>query len=325
MSNPFFSIIIPAYNAEIYLEKTLDSFFYQSFSNFEIIVINDGSTDNTQFVIDSFFIKFNGRLKKIYQHNQGASIARNNGVLQSSGEFVIFFDNDDYVEKNFLIEMFSLLKNNSTDMAFCGYDKVDLQGLRLSLSDAIVRKLQTIEKHYILDRFLRNNMLIWIGCAAYRKKMLITYNISFNSKLRYAYDQDFTIRALFYAETIGFTPQILSHYLKRPGSVVDCAMPLMIRDDINVYVKLKHFFLTQNQHRYYQIVHDFKIPQNIYFVLKNYSKHGHYNEYKRLLDKKEYRKRLLIGFFKGWFSLKVRIMLIMMLSFPKFSYKILAK
>ena len=103
---PRFSIIVPVYNTEKYLKRCLDSISKQSFTDYEVIIVNDGSTDNSSNIISKY------PYKVINQENQGLSMARNNGVKVSSGDYLIFLDSDDYIEKDLLKEIDMSLSNN---------------------------------------------------------------------------------------------------------------------------------------------------------------------------------------------------------------------
>ena len=103
---PKFSIIIPVYNVEKYLKKCLDSIKNQSYKDYEVIIVNDGSTDNSKDILDEYDYKV------INQKNQGLSVARNNGVKKATGEYLIFVDSDDYIEKDLLKEINKSLTNN---------------------------------------------------------------------------------------------------------------------------------------------------------------------------------------------------------------------
>ena len=106
MKKPKFSIIVPVYNTEKYLKRCLDSIKSQSFKDYEVIIVNDGSTDNSSDTISKY------PYKVINQENQGLSMARNNGVKEASGEYLIFLDSDDYIEKNLLKEINNSLSNS---------------------------------------------------------------------------------------------------------------------------------------------------------------------------------------------------------------------
>lgn len=106
MKKPKFSIIVPVYNTEKYVKRCLDSIKSQSFKDYEVIIVNDGSTDNSSDIISKYSYKV------INQENQGLSMARNNGVKEASGEYLIFLDSDDYIEKDLLEEINNSLSNN---------------------------------------------------------------------------------------------------------------------------------------------------------------------------------------------------------------------
>lgn len=108
MSNPKISIIVPAYNAEKTISACLDSIFNQAFKNFEVIVVNDGSIDNTLKILD----KYQNKIKIINQENRGAPVARNMGFEESRGEYVIFCDADIILKKEALEKMLKVLEIN---------------------------------------------------------------------------------------------------------------------------------------------------------------------------------------------------------------------
>lgn len=109
---PKFSIIIPVYNVEKYIKKCLDSVFNQTFKNFEVIVINDGTPDKSMDIVKQYDVKI------IEQKNQGQSAARNNGIKTAKGDYLIFLDSDDYWEKELLSEINKSLKNKPDVVRF---------------------------------------------------------------------------------------------------------------------------------------------------------------------------------------------------------------
>ena len=117
------SIIIPAYNIENYIAKCLDSLINQTYKNLEIIVVNDGSSDNTGKIIDAYSSKYEN-IKAIHKKNAGVSAARNSGIEVANGDYIGFVDGDDTVDE----EMFDVLINNAikydADISHCGYKMV---------------------------------------------------------------------------------------------------------------------------------------------------------------------------------------------------------
>ena len=106
---PKFSIIIPVYNVEKYIKRCLDSVFNQTFNDFEVIVVDDGSTDKTNTICNDY-CKNNENMKVIHTEHVGVSASRNIGINNASGEYILFLDSDDYIDKNSLIYISELIK-----------------------------------------------------------------------------------------------------------------------------------------------------------------------------------------------------------------------
>lgn len=120
MKKPLISIIIPAYNSEKYIEECLNSILHQEYTNWEAVVVNDGSTDNTAKICDSFFARDN-RFKIIHKKNEGANYARRDGVLNSSGEYITSVDSDDIAAPWYLSVLYNNLVSNNADISSCRY------------------------------------------------------------------------------------------------------------------------------------------------------------------------------------------------------------
>ena len=121
---PIISIIIPIYNVEKYLRQALDSLVNQVFTDFEVICVDDGSKDNSSNIIDEYRLK-DSRFYKVSQKNSGAGIARNNGLKQAKGKYVLFLDADDYFEKDLLKVLYEQAELNNADISVCSSRKVD--------------------------------------------------------------------------------------------------------------------------------------------------------------------------------------------------------
>ena len=118
---PFFSIIIPTYNREKTIIRAIDSVLQQSFTDFEIIVVDDGSVDATKEVVSSLY---DNRIHYYYQANQGVCAARNYGASLASGDYLIFLDSDDYVTTNWLEDFYNI-KDYNYDIIFCQMKRID--------------------------------------------------------------------------------------------------------------------------------------------------------------------------------------------------------
>ena len=122
------SVIVPVYNVENYLEKCLNSLVNQTLEEIEILVINDGSTDDSQKIIDEFQKKFPQKIKAFSKENGGLSDARNFGIDRATGEFLAFVDSDDSVSEVMMEEMYHLAIKNKAELVICNLQKVDENG-----------------------------------------------------------------------------------------------------------------------------------------------------------------------------------------------------
>lgn len=119
---PLISIIVPVYNAEQYLKYCISSIVEQDYTNFELILINDGSTDNSLNIMNEF--QYDNRVKNITISNAGVSNARNLGIFNSRGEYIMFIDSDDFIESNTLSSCIKSILLEDTDLLFFGWNKV---------------------------------------------------------------------------------------------------------------------------------------------------------------------------------------------------------
>ena len=109
------SVIMPAYNRETYIRESIDSVLAQSFTDFELIVVDDGSTDSTAGIVQSYT---DSRIRLIRQPNRGVSVARNAGLEAVRGQFITFLDSDDLYYPDFLKVAFQLIQSNQTENVF---------------------------------------------------------------------------------------------------------------------------------------------------------------------------------------------------------------
>ena len=126
-NQPKISVIVPVYNTEKYLSKCLDSILNQTLTDIEVIIVNDGSTDNSQQIIEDF-VKKDTRISFIVKENGGLSDARNVGIEASIGMFLAFIDSDDYIDPIMFQTMFDLAEKHQSEIVMCDLVKVDENG-----------------------------------------------------------------------------------------------------------------------------------------------------------------------------------------------------
>ena len=118
--NSKISIIIPVFNVENYLKRCLDSILAQTFREFQVYIVDDGSTDQTGVICDEY-AKKDKRITVIHKQNEGVSIARNTAIEMATGEYFLFFDGDDHVEENCLEELYEAAVHQNADAVLYGY------------------------------------------------------------------------------------------------------------------------------------------------------------------------------------------------------------
>ena len=202
-----FSVIIPLYNKAPYIAKALQSVLDQTFSSFEIIIVNDGSTDNSLGVVKTFI---DSRIRILDQINSGVSIARNNGVKHAKNEYIAFLDADDWWDKMFLYEMKSLiLKFEDAAMYGASYYKVK-NGKYIPAKIGVDKNL---EKGYInyFEVYAKTLwMPIWTGAVVLKKSVFEEMN-GFKPQLKLGEDFDLWVRiALKYP--VVFLNKVLAFY-----------------------------------------------------------------------------------------------------------------
>ena len=207
-SNPAVSVIVPLYNAEKYIAELLESVLAQTLQNFEVIVVDDCSTDNGVEIVESYVPKFGGRLK-LYQtdKNSGSgAVPRNRGMELSRGEYLFFIDDDDLITPTALEELYTLAKDFDADVVYCENNYVlspDGSGLytRLGKEDLLVDK-PTFEPENLAERVKRILMEKyyqpqWVKLV--RRNLIFEHDLFFLS-IRHGDDTIWTYGLIFYAK-----------------------------------------------------------------------------------------------------------------------------
>ncbi len=208
------SIIIPIYNVEKYLSRCLDSVIRQTYKNIEIILVNDGSTDDSGVICEKYQKK-DSRIHYIKQENGGLSAARNTGMKNAHGEYFIFIDSDDYVNVHFVEELYSASMNTNADMAVCNYkivyeQKVDIFKQETSL-------LEVVEENKFDNLYNKRSTVTTVAWNKLYKKELF-------DKIKYPdgklHEDEYVIPYLLEkVKRITYTNCKYYYYYQRPNSI----------------------------------------------------------------------------------------------------------
>lgn len=184
------SVIIPAYNAEMFLAETLDCLEKQTLKDIQIIIVNDGSTDKTAEIIADY-AKKNSNILPIYQENSGVSAARNNGINHAEGKYTLFLDSDDVFTPESLENLYNALEKSGADMAICRITSFGYGGEQLNPVAETLAKEKNID---CTDKRLLWNFLISNKC--FRTEMIKRSGVHF-PPLRYSEDGAFTMQLIY--------------------------------------------------------------------------------------------------------------------------------
>ena len=206
--NSFISVIIPVYNAEKTLKRCLDSIITQTYHNYEIIIVNDGSTDNSEKIIFETYYD-NPKIHYIFQENAGVSAARNTGIRKSIGEYLCFIDSDDYVEEKYIelfvnnIHSFDLVYQIPTFEGNIHKD-INLQATSTS-NEKLIDIIFRMYKEYTLG-------YVWAIC--FKKEICKKNNIEFNETIHFQEDLLFIAQYVQYCKTMCCIPSQQYHYIE---------------------------------------------------------------------------------------------------------------
>ena len=208
------SVIVPVYNVEKYLEKCLNSLVNQTLQEIEILVVNDGSTDNSQLIIDEFTAKFPLKIRSFNKENGGLSDARNFGIEKATGAFIGFVDSDDYVSDAMFEEMYILAKKHNAEMAICNLQKVDEVG---NITQKLTQIPNMPEKIDLRSNFTVFSDLSYFACNKIFKKDLFEGE-KFQKGMHFE-DIELIPQLLLKCETIVQTQNYHYQYLERADSI----------------------------------------------------------------------------------------------------------
>lgn len=243
------SVVVPVYNVEIYLKKCLDSLIQQTLDDIEILVINDGTKDNSQKIIDSYVKDYPNKVKGYIKENGGLSSARNFGIDKAKGDYIAFVDSDDWVEPTMYEELYQKAIQHDFEIVMCDFNEI-----RNGKVHACTCKLNQDIVHH---KDIKQAMIDFYPSAwnkLFKKELLIATQTYFKEGVWFE-DVEFIYRLLPYVNRIGIVNKNFYNYLIRKGSITATA-------DSRIY----HYIDNWNG------------------LVNFYKEKGLYNEYKDILE-----------------------------------------
>ena len=206
---PKVSVIVPIYNVEKYLEKCINSLLSQTLEDIQIILVNDGSKDNSGNIAKEYEKNNKDRVIYVEKENGGLSDARNYGLKYATGDFIAFLDSDDYIEKNAYEEMYNKAIEENADYVECDFIWEFPNKIR-------------VDKQYPYKN--KKEMLSFVRVVAWNKlikrQLIIDNNLEFPKGLRYE-DVEFTYKLIPFINKFAYVDKPFIHYVQRKGSIAN--------------------------------------------------------------------------------------------------------
>lgn len=264
------SIIIPAYNTEEYIGQCIESVLNIKEIENEIIIINDGSTDKTFEIVKKYESK-NSNIKLITQNNQGASVARNRGIKESTGDYIYFLDSDDWIETGSFEKIVKGVENGynnneeidvlvGKEKGFSEFTKVETLDERIpkELVGKIISGKEFMEKS-IKGKFWNVRLPIYL----YKRSLLIENNIIFPIGRKSNEDEVFSINIFYHTKRLKIVDEVFGNYRARNGSIMSV---LNIRHVEDIFENAKELIET------YKNEQDLNTKNMIFYMIKRYYK-----------------------------------------------------
>lgn len=268
------SVIIPVYNSKTFLKECINSVLNQTYKEFELLLIDDGSNDGSEIICDKYAKKDN-RIKVYHKKNEGIARTRNFGLSKAKGDFIAFIDSDDYVLPDYLKKLLYAIEITNSDIAFCyskrfrNLNKID----KINWGETII--INKTKKDIIKGLFsTTEHMAVW--CKLYKRKLL--NNILF-PLINNAEDVDFNSRVYIKAEKFVLIPEFLYYWRENPLSLTNSPFSIQNIEALDCYLSALENMPVQNI--YFQALS----LQRLYKVIL-YTRYGCPIKYKSLLKKK---------------------------------------
>lgn len=294
------SIIVPVYNAEKVLTDCVDSIIKQTYNNWELWLVDDGSKDSSGVLCDEY-VKKDDRIRVVHKVNEGVSIARNTGLERANGEYVFFVDSDDYLESETVEKAMKEALKYEADVVMFGFFYHCKETGEITQNQ--IDKLFVGDKMEFVSDLFRETFgkeLLNPPWNKFVKKSFLDLNdIKFISEFSICEDMIFTMDILDKAEKIVFLNESLYHYIYKKGDNLVNRFHSNFYDALSVYVKKTERFLAENNavQETVTMVNSFYVNQTIAYVKKIYSGSGYdirqkYDKMKQICNMVEFRNEL---------------------------------
>lgn len=251
MEEALVSVIVPVYNVEKYIERCILSVLNQTYQNYELLLVDDGSADASGRICDAYHSRYR-QIKVYHKENGGLSDARNYGLQKAKGEYIVFLDSDDYIAKEFLACLYGLLEEAQADIAVCGFYHMDTDTFPEEKKDRTYQTVLLSAQETLADwHGIRGKMETCVWNKLYKRKVFSLDKEPVLFPVGTYYEDVYTThRLVANAERIVFTEKPLYMYYKRSGSIMESKLTIeKMKMSIMAQKKRLDFFESRGYER----------------------------------------------------------------------------
>ena len=277
------SVIIPCYNCANIIDETLVSLEQQTYKNFEVICINDGSKDSTEDHLEQWTKAGKLNMRVINKENGGVSSARNRGIEEAKGEYILFLDADDVYHREYISSLVSSIEQHDADTAYCWLDRV-YDHVVNAVAPAAIKQTQSEAMHNLLYRMAT----LGFYCYIYKRSIICERNIRFDVNTRFGEDREFIWKYLCHCETVCLVDAPMYWYRLVDSSATGSKATWRRTDSLRA-VKRTEQYMEENNCGFLPAFKDYMYARDMWAVAKKFSVSRSRELFKRL--RKEYDVR----------------------------------
>lgn len=257
MSKAKCSIIVPVYKAEEFIARSIDSILQQTFPDWELLLIDDGSPDNSGIICDEYAAK-DERIRVVHQKNSGVSTARNKGLDLINGDYVLFLDSDDWLDVNCIEYCINEMSKTKADILQFPTERTSKPNYDTAICTIAQGRIYTAEEY-----IAANNFFVCIGGTVICANIIMTNNIRFRNDIKLAEDQMFIMDCLRRSDTVYRSDYPFYKYYINDGSATSSSKSANIKDSIKALTKYK------SSHPEFTKTIDYTLLYFIWYIIKN--------------------------------------------------------
>lgn len=274
------SVVVPIYNVELYLPRCIESLISQTYRDLEIILVNDGSPDRC-LEISERYARQDRRIKVISQANAGLSAARNTGLREATGKYVMFVDSDDWIDADMIEVMFDNIVRNNAEFCCCRikYENPSL-GRSIEYGHTFVRELLT-GKEVLEDALMVRNIPTSACGKLYQRDFLIDNQLFFKEGIVNE-DTLFSLQISCLACRVSFGNNVFYHVFEREGSISRSSQERLFRDMVTALEQARQFLKIHNRYEEVRICFKARYLKSLLYNILQIAQRLRLKEYKRI-------------------------------------------